>query len=81
MRDLNRLCINGNFMEEMVLTLGMKGIFHQSIMTLKIIENVQNDEAVPIIIPDDGRRTTEKEGTVIQKSLIPEKVSILDLAA
>ena len=64
----------------MVLTLGMKGIFLQSITILKIIENTLNDEAVPMIIPDEGPRTTEKEGTVIQKSLILEKVSIVDLA-
>lgn len=65
----------------MVLNLGMKGIFHQSITILKIIKDTPNEEeVVTMITADDAPRTTEKEDIVIPKRPILEKVSILDLA-
>jgi len=63
--------------EKEVLTLGMKGIFHQSITIPKIIESPLNKDQVTMITLIEGPRMTENEGVAI---LILEKVFILDLA-
>jgi hypothetical protein len=77
MHGLSRLCINGEQYKMFLLTLGMKGSFHLSIMIPSINEGWHPSVGQVTTIDIKGHPTTEIEEKRLWKKLIPEMESIL----